>query len=379
MRIVIVCNQETPHIIQFLETFLEAGHTVGLVFLTPDSGSLLPPGAKTLWRSTHPLTSPLDVADSATTIADHVQPFMPDVLFAAPLDTAAYAAALMRCGPVVAVCMAYDILLNAEQNIQHMDAVKQSLSNAQRVLVDNRFLVDKVIAHGVNSPAHIACMPYGINLSRFAKAPHVTDRAIKLRTELGLGAEEKQDVLVVANRRHDPLYYPQTTLKGFAAALKECPQLFLHMAGSGSMTEELKALAATLDITDRVHFAGWLEQEDLPVSLAAADIYVSSSSVDGSSISMLQAMASGLPIITTDIPGNQEWVARSHCGMLTPVGDDTALAHALCSLAAMDPKERGRLGKAGQSLAENEADWKTNSKKILQLVHEAATCHQGGM
>lgn len=372
MRIVIVCDHETPHLVRFLESFLEAGHVVGLVVLSPGANKPLPREVKVLWRSFEFLTMPQDIRRYAKRMAELVKPFMADVMFGFPLNTGAYAATLMRSCPVVSVCMAYDVLFKAVEDFSHMDAVKYSLSHSEQVVVDSQFLVDKVLSLGAKSRGHIQCVPYGISLDRFRATPHVMADAVKLRAKLGLDVGMDHDILVIANRRHDPLYYPQTTIKGFAAALEKCPNLFLYMAGAGSMFEELKELVASLGITDRVVFAGWLDRTNLAVSLAAADIYVSSSSVDGSSVSMLQAMASGLPIIASDILGNREWVNVSQCGLLTPVGDETALADALLSLAVMGREQRACLGKNGQALVVRKADWKANSQIVLQQVATAA-------
>ncbi|NDV20644.1 glycosyltransferase [Pseudodesulfovibrio sp. JC047] len=375
MRTVIVCDQINPHIIRFARMFRDAGHTVGVLPLSPHAPLSLPEGTEILWQPSAPRTSPQEVETALDAMQGPITTFAPDVLFAGPLDTAGYAATRLQTGPVVAVCMAFDILLNARQDTRRMDAVRHTLTHASSVLVDSRFLIDQVRQLGVTQSTPILCVPYGISLNRFAPSSEKTDRAVALRAELGLNVDT--DILVLSNRRHDPLYHPMVTLSGFATALRHHPHLFLHMGGTGSMTDELIARAATLGIADRVHFAGWLDQEALSISLAAADIYVSSSSVDGSSISLLQAMVSNLPVIATDIPGNREWVTRSQCGHLVPVGNAQALADTLISMASLSRDARHSLGHAGKTLVRQDGDWLHNSARILQLTTETAHLFHG--
>ena len=75
-------------------------------------------------------------------------------------------------------------------------------------------------------------------------------------------------------------------------------------------------------LEDKVHFAGQVDYVDLPKYYRVAHLYLSASIVDGSSVSLLEAMSCGIPALVSDIPGNREWVVPGRNGWLFPTGDD---------------------------------------------------------
>lgn len=374
MRIAVICKENTPHDIRFMNMFLEAGHVVGRIVLEHVAeNDALPPGVHYIWQprnSASGLGSPERVHATSAALGAKLRAFAPDVVFAGPLDSAGYTAVLMDVAPVVAACWGFDILLHAEQDPAARRAISHTLSHAQGVLVDSEFLAQRVLALGFPHNRPMTRAPFGVDLPRYAPGPQLQAKADALRAALGLGS---QNILICTNRNHAPLYRPDVVIRAFALALGQQPNLFLHIAGQGELTHSLKSLARQLGAAERIHFAGWLQHDEIPHFLAASDIYVSASSVDGSSVSLMQAMALGLPVIATDIPGNREWVEACDCGLLTPVGDNDALAHALRQLAEMRPDERRALGAKGRQHAMNNADWRQNAQRIVALVESVAT------
>lgn len=118
----------------------------------------------------------------------------------------------------------------------------------------------------------------------------------------------------------------------------------LALAGDGDEREELEALAVSAGVADRVDFLGFVE--DIPGLLAALDVYVTASRTEGLSMALLEAMASGTAVISTDIEPNAEVVEHGETGLLVGVGDPLQLAGAIAELAA-DPNRRAELGSAG--------------------------------
>lgn len=93
----------------------------------------------------------------------------------------------------------------------------------------------------------------------------------------------------------------------------------------------LRALAVESGLADRVHFLGALAPEELKVPLSAADVFVLASSYEGWANVFLEAMACGLPVVTTDVGGNAEVVASGDLGAVVPYGDGDALEEAISS------------------------------------------------
>ena len=111
--------------------------------------------------------------------------------------------------------------------------------------------------------------------------------------------------------------------------------------------------------------AGRSVQTDLPRWYHMADLYISPSHVDGSSVSLMEALASGLPCLVSDIPGNREWVEDGVNGWLFRDGDADDLAEKILS-AIKNRKSFRKIGEAARKTAEQKADWKKNFGKLLE-------------
>jgi glycosyltransferase involved in cell wall biosynthesis len=101
-----------------------------------------------------------------------------------------------------------------------------------------------------------------------------------------------------------------------------------------------------------------------------ADLYISPSHVDGSSVSLMEALGCGLPALVSDIPANCEWVSEGVNGWLFPDGDARALAAKI--LAALAQRDRWpALGLAARKSAQERADWKRNVRKLFDAYEQS--------
>ena len=95
------------------------------------------------------------------------------------------------------------------------------------------------------------------------------------------------------------------------------------------MSAALRQLVQRLDLRDRVHFLGPIEPEHLREAYSAADVFVLATSYEGWANVFLEAMACALPVVTTQVGGNDEVVNTKELGILVPLGDQRALTAAL--------------------------------------------------
>ncbi|MEZ5065337.1 MAG: glycosyltransferase [bacterium] len=178
----------------------------------------------------------------------------------------------------------------------------------------------------------------GIDPARFETVP---DRAA-LRAEQGVGPD---DPVVGIAARFAPVKDHATLFRAFAHVRSELPSAKLVLAGDGPLREELEALADQLAIRDCVRFLG--VRRDVPALLHTWDVFSLSSLSEGTSVTLLEAMASGLPCVTTAVGGNPEIVEENVTGLLAPRGDHQALGRALCDV--LGERERARvMGEAGR-------------------------------
>jgi len=129
-------------------------------------------------------------------------------------------------------------------------------------------------------------------------------------------------------------------------ALSSVPDAHLILVGDGPLRPRIEQLAGSLGIRHRITFLGW--RRDVAAILKASDIYVHSSNSDGFGIAACEAMAAGLPVVASDVPGLAELVRGA--GILFPAGDDKVLAHYLTTLIT-SPGRRHEMSRASQKRA----------------------------
>lgn len=151
--------------------------------------------------------------------------------------------------------------------------------------------------------------------------------------------------------RLDPIKDHATMLRAVRLAADRIPGLRLDIVGDGPSRQDLEALRAAFGLDDRVSFHGY--HADVMPFLSGADVFVLSSLSEGISIALLEAMASGLPVIATDAGGNREVILDGRTGHLTPVGSAEALADAIVRLES-DPGAIERMGRASRLRIEKE-------------------------
>ena len=153
--------------------------------------------------------------------------------------------------------------------------------------------------------------------------------------------------------------------KAFVKVAQTNPDVNLILLGGGSQGANIRRILMNGGVMERVHFGGQVGQRDLPRWYHMADIYISPSHVDGSSVSLLEALACGMPCLVSDIAGNKEWVEEGVNGWLFRDGDVDDLAEKIL-LAIKSKRSWGRIGKAARKVAEERADWKKNFGKLLE-------------
>jgi glycosyltransferase involved in cell wall biosynthesis len=176
--------------------------------------------------------------------------------------------------------------------------------------------------------------PNGIDVDVFALAP-------KARKQIVFSVPENTLVVLCVGRLELPKGH-DTLLR----ALSLVPGAMLALVGDGPLSGQLHALARQLGITSRVRFMG--TRMDVPQLLKTADVYVQPSHWEGFGIAALEAMASGMPIVASDVPGLADVVGDA--GLLFPVGDEVQLAQKIVTLLA-DSALRNRLGNCAQKRA----------------------------
>jgi glycosyltransferase involved in cell wall biosynthesis len=177
------------------------------------------------------------------------------------------------------------------------------------------------------SQDRIRLIPNGVDLTNFSAATELT--SLLARQSLGLNAEK---VAVSIGRL---AHQKQLTclIAAWAHVYRRLDDSWvLVVVGDGPERPLLEASVESLGLQNVVRFVGHSSQ--IRDWLHAADMFVQSSSNEGLSNTMLEALATGLPVVCTDVSGAQECVNDPQTGIVVPVGDSAALAEAIVSLAS---------------------------------------------
>ena len=142
-----------------------------------------------------------------------------------------------------------------------------------------------------------------------------------------------------------------------------------YIAGDGPQLQGLQALAKELDIGDRIHFLGWQSGGQLIESYQRANIFLFPSRHEGMPNAMLEAMASGLPVVASCIAGSEELVLDGKTGYLFPSEDIESLQAALEKIVS-DPGLRQRMGSASRLHAETNYSWASTAQQYALLLEK---------
>lgn len=158
-----------------------------------------------------------------------------------------------------------------------------------------------------------------------------------------------------------------TLLKAVAIVKPRVPEFRLQMVGDGAERSALEALSRELNLGDVVTFLG--ERRDVPALLAQSGFYVASSRTEGISLTILEAMSVGLPVVTTAVGGSPEIVEQEVTGHLAPAQDPAALADAIIRMCSQKQEWR-TIGAAGRSRVERHFDVRTMMNGYERLYEE---------
>jgi glycosyltransferase involved in cell wall biosynthesis len=139
----------------------------------------------------------------------------------------------------------------------------------------------------------------------------------------------------------------------------------LHLVGDGPEKDRLRRLAAQLGITSAITWSGWLPRADLRAIYRSCDCLVNPSTYEGMPNVVLEAMAAGLPVIASNVPGNDALVKPGETGFLFELEDGKSLRSALDALR--DPTIRTRMGVAAVARARQLPTWEEVARKYVEL------------
>ncbi len=354
-RILYFSRDYTPHDLRFLTALASTEHQVYFLRLERAANLQeqrpLPAGIELVdWAGGKDPARMKDGLKLLSSFRAVLERLKPDLVQAGPIQRSAFLAALSGCKRLLSMSWGYDLLQDAAINSFWGWATRYTLQHSAAMLGDCATVRNLAIQYGMR-PDRIVTFPWGVDLATFS--PRVPKPA------------SGTDFNLLSTRGFELIYGIDVLARAFVIAAKQCPALHLTMLGDGSLNTAVRQVFLVGNVFERVHFPGQVSYAELPGYYQDADLYLSASHSDGSSISLLEAFACGTPAIVSDIPGNQEWVMPGVNGWLFPDGDPQALAAAI--LRAVDQRtDLLAMRRSARLLAEQRADWNKNFPQLEQ-------------
>ena len=212
-------------------------------------------------------------------------------------------------------------------------------------------------------------LPWGVELDNYKRLPQKKFR--RLREKLGW----TDSIVLISTRFWDSIYRIPTLIEAFTKIIERRKDVRLLLIGDGPLRSEVINRIKEKNIEEYIHIPGRIQEKELIIWYGSADLYVSSAISDGSSVSLLEAMACELPVIVNDGKGNNEWIINEYNGWLANCEDSNDLFNTL--LKAVSSREQWKkMGSINRKRVIDNADWRNNLYTIISAYENAYNHHK---
>lgn len=215
------------------------------------------------------------------------------------------------------------------------------------------------IERGLVPPGKLQVVPNGLRVQDFAAATSAA--RTRLQQALGLPPRTR---LVGTVGRLNWAKDQASLIRAFGRVHEQLPDSALVLVGDGSLRSELESCAQREGLAAAVHFLG--DRDDVRELLQGLDLFALSSVSEGYSMALLEASATALPIVATDVGGNREIVHDGLSGIIVPPNDVEALAQAIIDLLR-DPARAARFGAAARAMVETRGSLEAVAARYAEL------------
>ena len=363
MRVLYFSDNSSDHNRRFLVKLAFFGHEVWFLDIacTTVPEGWLPPGVRwvshqgVIRRGSDPSIYETFLPEFQSVVAR----LQPDLVHAGPVQGCGYVASLSSFHPLVVASWGSDLLLDAARNAAWMRATAVALNGADGFMCDADAVRKAAQGFASIPDSRIAQFPWGIERGSFSPTGRIAANASL--------SSEPEAIRFICTRSWESMYAIDVLLDAFRQAHDRNGLLRLILLGEGSLAGMVRDFISQHRLDKAVLAPGRISSTELPGWFRAATAYVSCARSDGTSVSLLEAMATGLPVVVTDIPSNREWVSLGKNGWLAADGSAEDFAGKMLQVARLKPSERQAMGEWSQKAVGERADWDRNFPRLLDL------------
>lgn len=356
LRVMLLSGASSVHTVRWANAFAQQGVEVHLVTQHGPVDPLHP--AIVLHRLPH--MAGLGYFANGPRLRFLVRRIAPDVVNAHYATGYGTLARWVGAVPLVLNVWGSDVYDFPEQGALHRRLLRGNLKRADVVVSTSEAMAIRTRAIAPATDP-LVVVPFGVDTQLFSPAEKPVHR----------------DELVIGTvKSFATKYGVDTLLQAFALLVRDGasgPPLRMQLVGQGPQEGELRTLADTLGIADKVTFKARVPHDQVPKELRQLDIYVALSRLDSESfgVAVIEASACALPVLVSDAGGLPEVVLDGRTGMVVQRDDPAAAAQGLRTLV-QDEDLRTRMGLAGRELVQERYEWASCVQRMVDVLEKAA-------
>lgn len=290
---VLVIGSSTPHIRNFVNRIKDQFE----IAVISNNNEFIPEGI-TFYNADFSIRKLFNILKTPKKLREIIKEFSPDVVYAHQANSYALYSIIAnkRKLPLILTLWGSDILLHPRTSFLNKKIAQYALKNADIITSDSEFMAEEAQKLVPDTSLYIRIANFGVE---------------------ALPVSIKKKKIIYSNRNHNPLYRIDQIIYAFSRfADNKNEDWKLIIAGRGSETTNLKELVKQLNLSEKVSFIGFVNQEENAENYAKATFFVSIPESDATAMSLLEAMYFKCIPVLSDLPANGEWVTNKNNGII---------------------------------------------------------------
>jgi glycosyltransferase involved in cell wall biosynthesis len=338
-----IADGRSIHTQRWAKYYAQRGHEVHLITYDPVCRDI--PGVTehvltSRWKNLYLSFIPRHIA-----IKRLVKQIQPDLIHAHFIAKYGFHLPDLKFRPSIVSAWGDDILILPKKSRLIHYYTKKVLNSVDLIYAISHNIGNHIVSDFTIPETRVHYLPFGIDTDLFSP-------------QSDAGIKNNQTIEIFSNRGYFPVYDNDTLVRGFALAYAKNPTIRLTLKGDGPLEQSVQNLVASLGLSEVITFKKKTAYSEVPDDYRSAHIFLTTSISDGTPVSLLEAMASGLPCIATNVGGIPEWIENKKTGILIPQKSPEQVAQAILLLAA-DPVLRSSLGSAAREVVLKNGQWNT--------------------
>ena len=278
------------------------------------------------------------------------------VVVSGPLDTVS--AHLAGDGfSHIGISFATDVMVGAAKDERELARLRHAVALLGAVVTDNYATENALIGVGAD-PDNILRIPWGPDSS--------PEPGSMTRSESGW---PENRAIVLYPRSLEPHYNPEVFVDALSQLVPKVPNVLAVFVESGSLVSDTKERIASAGLSENSQFEPLREPEVFRRMMSLADVVVVTPRTDGTSVTVMDAMAQGIPVVSSLTAGSAEWAMDGITGWTFPVGNADALAAAIERALTASSEHTTLMTTQAKRLMEEKAGWESSSQRLAGLIH----------